>query len=189
MRRLLLCGRAFKRCALGFRRRIESLQPSGNGSRSWNAACKAWLWTVVGRLGTFFSARISRSRSMANELLAENVRGIVISDRYSAYSQFEDHCHQFCWAHLIRALSLFVFAHRESVSPTNSSAEQALRKAVIFRKHSFGREENAGSKNLSMILSVMETYRRLNHSCLVFIREFVSALFNNKPAPKLLPAH
>ncbi len=59
--------------------------------------------------------------------------------------------------------SLFVSVHHEGVSPTNNAAEQALRKAVIFRKLSFGTEKNTGSKNLSVILSVMETCRRRLH--------------------------
>ena len=63
---------------------------------------KAWLWTVVGRLGTVFSVRTSRSRAMATDLLGDQFKGIVVSDRYSAYSHLEDHCHQFCWAHLLR---------------------------------------------------------------------------------------
>jgi transposase len=228
---------------------------------------RAWLWTVVGRLGTLFSVRTSRSRAVATDLLGEKFRGIVVSDRYSAYSHLEDHCHQFCWAHLIRdfqamidrgrcsaevgvvlkqcgqelihhwnrlqsqqiqrctfdshyrnlrsrildalhrgslcdesktaetcrrlsneCFSLFVFVHHEGVSPTNNAAEQALRKAVIFRKLSFGTEKNTGSKNLSVILSVMETCRRLNRSRLDYIRESIHAAFTNKPAPKLLPA-
>jgi hypothetical protein len=81
-----------------------------------------------------------------------------------------------------------VFVHHEGVSPTNNAAEQALRKAVIFRKLSFGTEKNTGSKNLSVILSVMETCRRLNRSRLDYIRESIHAAFTNKPAPKLLPA-
>ena len=63
---------------------------------------KAWLWTVVGRCGTLFAVRTSRSRAMATELLGETFNGIVVSDRYSAYSHFDDHRHQFCWAHLLR---------------------------------------------------------------------------------------
>jgi transposase len=63
---------------------------------------KAWLWTLVGRLGTLLAVRGSRSRATAVELLGEDFGGVVISDRYSAYSHLEDHVHQFCWAHLIR---------------------------------------------------------------------------------------
>ena len=227
---------------------------------------KAWLWTVVGRFGTLFAVRTSRSRAMSTALLGEDFNGIVVSDRYSAYSHLEDHGHQFCWAHLLRdfqamvdrggdssdvgsllkkrgqelihhwnrlqsqqiqratfdgyyrrlrseilgalhagstcddaktaetcrrlsntCYSLFVFVHHPGVSPTNNAAEQALRKLVIFRKLSFGTEQQTGSKNMSVILSVMETCRRLNRPRLRFLRESIHAAFNNKPAPRLIP--
>lgn len=70
---------------------------------SWRQnGIKAWLWTVVARLGTLFAVRPSRSRAEVHELLGEDFSGIVVSDRYSAYSHVEDECRQFCWAHLIR---------------------------------------------------------------------------------------
>jgi transposase len=83
--------------------------------------------------------------------------------------------------------SLFVFVHHEGVSPTNNAAEQALRKSVIFRKLSFGTEEKTGSRNLTVILSVTETCRRLRQRPLDYIKAAVHAAFNNKPAPELIP--
>ncbi|WP_397569243.1 IS66 family transposase [Schlesneria sp. T3-172] len=63
---------------------------------------KAWLWTLVGRLGTLFSVRPSRSRDELHALLGADFNGIVVCDRYSAYNHLEDHRRQFCWAHLLR---------------------------------------------------------------------------------------
>jgi transposase len=83
--------------------------------------------------------------------------------------------------------SLFVFVDHEGVSPTNNAAEQALRKSVIFRKLSFGTEEKTGSLNLPVIMSVAETCRRLGKRPLDYIKAAVTAAFNNKPAPELLP--
>lgn len=227
---------------------------------------KAWLWTAVGPLSTLFSVRSTRSRDELHALLEDDFSGIVVSDRYSAYSHLEDHRRQFCWAHLLRdfqamaerlgssaqigsrlkaagqelihhwnrlqreqiqrgtfdghfqrlsdqilddlhagsqcehektaatcrrlsnqCASLFTFVHHEDVSPTNNAAEQALRKLVIFRKLSFGTERQTGSRNLSVILSVTETCRRLGQRPLEFINAAVQAAFRNKPAPKLLP--
>lgn len=68
----------------------------------WENGAKAWLWTIVGRLGTLFSVRPSRSREEVHALLGDEFDGIIVSDRYSAYSDREDDCHQFCWAHLLR---------------------------------------------------------------------------------------
>lgn len=234
---------------------------------SWRqSGSKAWLWTVVGRLGTLFAVRPSRSRDEVHELLGEDFNGIVVSDRYCAYNHLNDECRQFCWAHLIRdfqamaerggtcvkvgtrlkragqalihqwnrlqseqiqrvtfdghfrrlrseildgllegsqcnhaktaetcrrlsnaCYSLFVFVHHDGVSPTNNAAEQALRKSVIFRKLSFGTEAQTGSPNMTVILSVTESCRRLGRRPLEYINAAVHATFNNKPAPQLLP--
>ena len=63
---------------------------------------RAWLWTVVGSLATLFAVRISRSRQVVREVLRADYGGIVVSDRYSAYSNLPDDRHQFCWSHLLR---------------------------------------------------------------------------------------
>jgi transposase len=234
---------------------------------SWRQnGSKAWLWTVVGRVGTLFAVRPSRSRDEVHALLGEDFSGIVVSDRYSAYSHLDDDCRQFCWAHLIRDFqamidrggssadagarlkssgqelihhwnrlqsqqilratfdghyrrlrseilealldgsqcghaktaetcrrvsnecsSLFVFAHHEGVSQTNNVAEQALRNSVIFRKLSFGTEAQTGSRNMTVIMSVVETCRRLGTRPLEYIHNAVHAAFNHKPAPQLIP--
>ncbi|MEZ6056387.1 MAG: hypothetical protein R3C01_06750 [Planctomycetaceae bacterium] len=51
--------------------------------------------------------------------------------------------------------------HHPGVSPTNNAAAQALRKSVISRKLSFGTESQTGRRSLAVILSVVETCRRL----------------------------
>lgn len=227
---------------------------------------RAWLWTVVGRRGTLFAVQSRRARSVLTQLLGTEFRGIVGSDRYSAYSHLEDHRHQFCWAHLLRdfqalidrggaaagagtvlkasgqellhhwnrlqraeivratfdghyrrlrsaildaleagarlaeaapaetcrrllneCYSLFVFVHHPGVSPTNNAAEQALRRSVIFRKLSFGTQSPTGSPALSVILSIVETCRRLGRHALTYLQASIQALFHNTTAPKLIP--
>ncbi len=63
---------------------------------------RAWLWTAVGRFATRFAVRRSRSRAVMRELLGDDFDGVVVSDRYSAYSSLPGDRHQFCWAHLLR---------------------------------------------------------------------------------------
>jgi hypothetical protein len=85
--------------------------------------------------------------------------------------------------------SLFVFVHHPGVSPTNNAGEQDLRKSVIVRNLSFDTEENTGSPNLAVILSVADTCRRLGKRPFDCIASAVTAAFSNTPAPKLLPAN
>jgi transposase len=82
--------------------------------------------------------------------------------------------------------SLFLFAHADGVSPTNNAAERSLRRAVIFRKLSFGTESTSGSKTLAVVMSVLETCRRLGRDPLACITTAVTHQFQNQPAPTLL---
>ena len=67
---------------------------------------KAWLWVMVTGLVTVFKVHISRGQEAARELLG-NFRGILTSDRWSAYNIHDPDRRQLCWAHLKRAFSAF----------------------------------------------------------------------------------
>jgi len=226
---------------------------------------RAWLWTVVGSLATLFAVRGSRARSVRRELLGADYEGMVVSDRYAAYSDLPDDRHQFCWSHLLRDFqalidrgggsarigrrlksagqelihhwnrwragdiqratfdrhyrrlrdtlmdalldgtqcrhektsdfcrtlsnhnySLFLFAETSGVSPTNNPAEQSLRRAVIFRKLSFGTESGSGSEVLAITFSVVETCRRLGRDAQSYLRDAIQAHFQKHVPPKLI---
>jgi transposase len=78
---------------------------------------------------------------------------------------------------------LFVFLHHAAVSPTDNVAERGLRKSVIFRKLSFGTDAASGSQNMSVILSIVKTCRRLSRHCLTFIKDGGHVFFRQSPAP------
>jgi len=63
---------------------------------------RAWLWTAVTALVTVFVVRRSRGSQVAKELLGEAFRGVLGSDRWSAYTWVPLRQRQLCWAHLIR---------------------------------------------------------------------------------------
>jgi transposase len=63
---------------------------------------KAWLWVVVTSLGTVFHIVRSRAGAVARELLGEEPKPIVISDRFPGYEWIEQKSRQICWAHLRR---------------------------------------------------------------------------------------
>ena len=63
---------------------------------------RAWMWVAVGPRASLYSIHQSRSRSVVHATMGDDYRGVVTSDRYSAYSDITDDRHQFCWAHLIR---------------------------------------------------------------------------------------
>ena len=63
---------------------------------------KQWLWVAVTNFITAFMISSSRSSASAKELMGELFDGILVSDRYSAYTWVDKTKRQFCWAHLIR---------------------------------------------------------------------------------------
>ena len=63
---------------------------------------RAWLWTALTATVSVFVLRTSRGAKIAKELLGEAFRGILVSDRYSAYSWVAAAHRQVCWSHLLR---------------------------------------------------------------------------------------
>jgi transposase len=63
---------------------------------------RAWLWGAVTTWGTVFVVRLSRGAKVAQELLGEQFCGILVTDRWSAYTWYPRRWRQVCWAHLLR---------------------------------------------------------------------------------------
>ncbi len=63
---------------------------------------QGWLWVAATPLVTFFQIALSRCSDAARNLLGEDFRGILNSDRYAAYSWVGLEQRQLCWAHLKR---------------------------------------------------------------------------------------
>jgi len=66
------------------------------------AGKKAWMWVAATACVTVFMIRFSRGAEAAKELLGEAFRGILVSDRWSAYNWVSTARRQLCWAHLLR---------------------------------------------------------------------------------------
>ena len=75
---------------------------------------KAWLWVAATTLVTVFLIRPSRGGKVARERLSEAFKGIVVSDRWSAYNWLRTILRQLCWAHLLRDFQAFVDRGGES---------------------------------------------------------------------------
>ncbi|MCL6506360.1 MAG: IS66 family transposase [Bryobacteraceae bacterium] len=115
------------------------------------------------------------------------LRGVILDTLDQGTSCGQPQTAETCRRLLNECYSLFVFVHHPGVSPTNNAAEQALRRAVLFRKLSFGTESHTGSPTLSVILSVLETCRRLGRNALSYPQSAAQALFQHRPAPQLIP--
>jgi transposase len=63
---------------------------------------RQWMWVGIAGMVSVFMARAHRSAEMAKELLGAAFAGILVSDRYTAYTWVDAARRQLCWAHLLR---------------------------------------------------------------------------------------
>jgi transposase len=89
---------------------------------------------------------------------------------------------------LKREKALWTFARVEGVEPTNNAAERALRRAVLWRKRSFGCKSEAGCRYVERMLTVVKTLQQQDRPVLDYLAEAIAAYRAGQPAPKLLPA-
>lgn len=87
---------------------------------------------------------------------------------------------------LRRIESLWVFADHPDVPPTNNLAERAIRKAVLWRKGSFGSQSERGLRFVERMLTVIATLRRTGRDVLGYLTEAVQAANRGHAAPTLL---
>ena len=80
--------------------------------------------------------------------------------------------------------SLWTFTRVEGLEPTNNAAERSLRRAVLWRKRSFGTQSEAGSRFVERILTVVATLRQQGRSVLEYLtaagRETVTSSHNDQ---------
>jgi transposase len=84
--------------------------------------------------------------------------------------------------------ALWTFVDQEGVEPTNNAAERALRRGVIWRRHSYGTQSANGSLFVERILTAVMTLRQQKRDVLDYLAAACKAVTLGIPAPSLLPA-
>ena len=69
---------------------------------------KAWLWVLASQYVTVFRIDLHRSAEVAKKMLGTDFKGILNSDRWSAYNWLDNRYRQLCWSHLQRDFQAFV---------------------------------------------------------------------------------
>jgi len=88
---------------------------------------------------------------------------------------------------LKREAALWTFVWEPGVEPTNNSAERPLRRAVLWRRRSFGTQSEAGSQFVERILTAVTTLRQQRRDVLEYLTAACAAAICKSPAPSLLP--
>lgn len=82
---------------------------------------------------------------------------------------------------------LWAFTREEGVEPTNNHMERLLRRAVLWRRKSFGSQSAAGCQFVERILTVVQTRRLQGKSVLEYLHDALVAQRAGLPCPKLVP--
>jgi transposase len=88
---------------------------------------------------------------------------------------------------LKREAALWTFVWEPGVEPTNNCAERPLRRAVLWRRRSFGTQSEAGSQFVERILTSVTTLRQQRREVLDYLTAACAAAICKDPAPSLLP--
>jgi transposase len=81
----------------------------------------------------------------------------------------------------------WTFARVEGVEPTNNAAERALRRAVLWRRKSFGTQSTEGSRFVERILTVVTSLRQQGRDVMEYLTRACASLFGESHSICLLP--
>ena len=84
--------------------------------------------------------------------------------------------------------ALWTFVFVEGVEPTNNWAERLLRRAVLWRRRSFGTQSEAGSLFVERVLTTVTTLRQQKRDVLDYLTEACAATMRGDIPPSLLPS-
>jgi transposase len=93
---------------------------------------------------------------------------------------------RFCARLLDKFLAMWTFVVEEGVEPTNNHAERVQRRAVLWRRRSFGCHSAAGCRFVERILTVVQTLRLQKRSVVQFLQDTIASHRSGQKGPKLV---
>jgi transposase len=84
------------------------------------------------------------------------------------------------------APALWTFVVYAGVEPTNNHAERVLRRAVLWRRRSFGCHSADGCRFVERLLTVVQTLRLQQRSVLAFLQDALHAHRSGSQRPRLI---
>ena len=94
----------------------------------------------------------------------------------------------FCQNLLDIEAALWTFARVEGVEPTNNFIERLLRRAVLWRRRSFGCSSENGCRFVERILTVVQTRRLQGKNVLNYLQEAIRTHRAGQASPRLVGA-
>jgi transposase len=118
------------------------------------------------------------------KVIEQEVKKLLIAGTESGHAKTRHTC-----ANILQVEPcLWTFARREGIEPTNNNAERALRRAVLWRKKSFGTQSETGSRFVERILTVVTSLRQQGRDVLDYLTAACSSgVGNSHMSLSLLP--
>jgi transposase len=124
---------------------------------------------------TQMQAELARVANHMNKLLVE---GWILGEEKPVVTL----CHNL----LELEAALWTFTRVAGVEPTNNFMERLLRRAVLWRRRSFGCASVSGCRFVERILTVVQTRRLQGKSVLNYLHDALHSLRAGQPCPQLL---
>jgi len=83
--------------------------------------------------------------------------------------------------------SLWTFVRVEGVEPTNNAAERAMRRAVLWRRKSFGRQSAEGSRFVGRVLTGVQSLRQQGRGVLEYLAGVCRGALSGDAGEGLIP--
>lgn len=90
-------------------------------------------------------------------------------------------------AQAVVGVSLWTFVREEGVEPTNNDAERPLRRAVLWRRKSFGTQSESGSRFVERIMTVVTSLRQQDRDVLEYLTSACASLKGESGSICLVP--
>lgn len=160
---------------------VDLATPSGLTVGNWALADSGKMFRLWHR---FRDGKITRSQLQTGLLpIQESFRALLAMGSAGSCKKTKRLCESLeTWWD-----SLWTFAEKDAVDPTNNAAERALRGAVIWRKTSFGHQSEEGQKFVETMLTVSGSLRLQGRPALQFVRTACEARLTGAPSPSLVP--
>jgi transposase len=98
-----------------------------------------------------------------------------------------DNTRRTCQNILKLEVALWTFVRVEGVEPTNNEAERPLRRAVLWRRRSFGTQSEGGSRFVERVMTAVTTLRQQERDVLDYLTDACAAAIRGDEPPSLLP--
>jgi transposase len=119
----------------------------------------------------------------------ETIAGLMLAFLevlYQGQRSRDQRLNRFCARLLAQYSGLWTFAVVDGVEPTNNHAERVLRRAVLWRRRSFGCASEAGCRFVERALTAVQTLRLQGRSVLQFLHETLTAHRAGAQGPSMI---